>query len=260
MHTETEQMAKTSRVPALDRTMAILEALQKNHHMNVSEIIAQTGLPRSTVYVLIEEMVSLGLIRRNHDSSVQLWMKLISLGNSASEALDLKEVLNPHLEYLLNNVDCLAVHFGIMDGDRAYYAIKKTSPKAGVRLMSREGAEISLVHAGIGKCLLAYQESGLRERILSNLDYTPITPTSITSPEALRRELANIRLQGWAFDNSEGEAEIRCVAVPVFGHERNLLGSISIVGTLNKFNSETIPAVVEMLKKCARDITDSLIL
>ena len=253
-------MTNKSRVPALYRAMAILDILQKNHHCHVSEIINQTGLPRSTVYVIIDEMVNLGLIRRNHDSSVQLWMKLISLGNSAAESLDLKDVVNPHLEYLLQNIDCLAVHFGIMDGDRAYYVIKKTSPKAGVRIMSREGAEISLVHAGLGKCLLAFQSSDLRERIISSIDYTPVTSTSITSPEALRRELASIRLQGWAFDNSEGEAEIRCVAVPVFDHERNLLGAISVVGSVNKFTKEVISIVVDKAKKCALDITDSLML
>ncbi len=253
-------MTKKSRVPALDRAMSILEVLQKNHHCSVSEIINETNLPRSTVYVLIEEMVSLGLIRRNHDSSVQLWMKLISLGNSAAESLDLKEVVSPHLEYLLQNIDCLAVHFGIMDGDRAYYVIKKTSPKAGVRIMSREGAQISLLHAGLGKCLLAFQNSELRERILTSLDYTPITSTSITSPEALRRELANIQLQGWAFDNSEGEAEIRCIAVPVFDGEHNLLGAISIVGTINKFSTDVLPNIVEKVKQCAKDITDSIML
>lgn len=253
-------MTNKSRVPALDRAMSILNVLQKNHLCSVSEIITQTGLPRSTVYVLIDEMVSLGLIRRNHDSSVQLWMKLISLGNSAAEALDLKDVVNPHLDFLLKNIECLAVHFGIMDGDHAYYVIKKTSPKAGVRIMSREGAEISLVHAGLGKCLLAFQPSELRERLLSNLDYTPVTATSITSPEDLRRELASIRLQGWAFDNSEGEAEIRCVAVPVFDHEHNLLGAISIVGSFNKFTDDIIPKVVEITKRCASEITDSLML
>ncbi len=253
-------MNSKSRVPALDRAMSILNVLQKNHHCSVSEIIYLTGLPRSTVYVLIDEMINLGLIRRNHDSSVQLWMKLISLGKAASESLDLKDIVNPHLEYLLNNIDCLAVHFGIMDGDHAYYVIKKTSPKAGVRLMSREGSEISLVHAGLGKCLLAFQSSELRERLISNLDYTPATVTSITTPEALRRELASIRLQGWAFDNSEGEAEIRCVAAPVFDHEHNLLGAISVVGSFNKFTSEVIPAIVEKVKKSAREITNNLLL
>lgn len=253
-------MNSKSRVPALDRAMSILNVLQKNHHCSVSEIIYLTGLPRSTVYVLIDEMINLGLIRRNHDSSVQLWMKLISLGKAASESLDLKDIVNPHLEYLLNNIDCLAVHFGIMDGDHAYYVIKKTSPKAGVRLMSREGSEISLVHAGLGKCLLAFQSSELRERLISNLDYTHATVTSITTPEALRRELASIRLQGWAFDNSEGEAEIRCVAAPVFDHEHNLLGAISVVGSFNKFTSEVIPAIVEKVKKSAREITNNLLL
>ena len=145
-----------------------------------------------------------------------------------------------------------------MDGEHAYYAIKKVSPRAAMRIMSREGMTVSLVHAGLGKCLLAFQETSLRERIINSLDYTPATETSIKTPDELRQELAKIRLQKWAFDDSEGEAEIRCVAAPVFDKENNLLGAISIVGTLNRFANDKIPAIVEMVKQCSQNITLSL--
>ena len=251
-------MNTKSRVPALDRCLKILELLQEKHSCSVSAVVENTGLPRSSVYVLVDEMCKLGLIRQNSDGTLQLWMKLVSLGNSACENLDLRDVVGPHLESLMETVDCLAVHYGIMDGEHAYYAIKKVSPRAAMRIMSREGMTVSLVHAGLGKCLLAFQETSLRGRIINSLDYTPATETSIKTPDELRQELAKIRLQKWAFDDSEGEAEIRCVAAPVFDKENNLLGAISIVGTLNRFANDKIPAIVEMVKQCSQNITLSL--
>ena len=236
-------MSSKIRVPALERALRILEVLQKNHRCTISEIISLTGLPRSSVYVLVDDMVKLRLLRQNSDKTVQLWM-----------------IISPYLDRLITSIDCLAVHFGIMDDDKAFYVLKKTSPKTGMRIMSREGAEISLVHTALGKCLLAYQEATQRENIIRTLDYTPATANSITTPEALRKELASIHLRGFSYDNGEGGLEIRCVAVPVFDQDSHLIGAISIVGTINKFTTDKLSAIIEKAKKTALQITSGLMM
>lgn len=253
-----DELQRKSRAPALLRALTILNILERRPS-TIGDIIKESGLPRSTVYVLMDEMSRLSLIKQNRQGLYQLWFKVIRLGRAASEGLDLRDIMNPHLDALLNSTDCIAVHYGVMDGGRAFYVIKKESPKAGFHILSREGMEISLVHAGLGKCLLAFQDIQVQERILSSIDYSPKTPTSITTQDDLRRELAQIRLQGWAFDNSEGESEIRCVAVPIYDRDRNVLGAISIVGARSRFTDEEIPAVVERVKSCAQAISSELI-
>ena len=247
-----------SKVPALIRSLRILEFIQQRRHCTIADLISGLGLPRSSIYVLVDELNRQGLIRQNKDGTLQLWMKLISLGKSAAENLNLRDLITPQLEALMESVDCLAVHYGIMDGEKAYYALKLVSPRASMRIMSREGMEISLLHAGLGKCLLAFQSQALKERVISRLDYTKVTPTSIDNPDRLRSELAKICLDRWAFDNSEGEADIRCVAVPVFDHEQHLLGAISIVGTVSRFNDGELPQIVKLTQQCALNIEQSL--
>lgn len=253
-------MPSKIRVPALERALNILEVLQKHRRCTISELISITGLPRSSVYVLVDDMVKLRLLRQNSDKTVQLWMKLVSLGNSAADSLDLKEIVSPYLDKLISSIDCLAVHFGIMDDDKAYYVIKRISPKTGMRIMSREGSEVSLVHTALGKCLLAYQDSVHRERLVTTLDYTQATANSISTPESLRKELATIRLRSYAFDNAEGGLEIRCIAVPVFDLDGHLIGAVSVVGTINKFTSDKLPKIVELVKRTANSITSGLMM
>lgn len=252
-------MEEKSRVPALTRCMAILSYLEKHKKCTISELISALKLPRSSGYVLVDEMLKQGLINQDKNGNLQLWMRLIELGSCASRNIDLRDKIVPSLSSLLDSVDCLAVHYGIMEGDRGFYVIKLESPRAGMLIKSREGLPVSLVHAGLGKCLLAYQSPEVRERILPTIDYTPESPTSITTPEALRAELAKIRLQGWAFDNSEGEADIRCVAAPVFNAQHELLGAISIVGSVLKFNDDAIPDVVRKVKQCASSIEQCIL-
>lgn len=255
----TDKANDKTRVPALVRAMTILEIIERKHCCSISEILKESGFPRSSVYVLMDEMTRLGLVHQNSDGNYQLWMRVIQLGRSASDGLDLRDIVEKHLSALLESIECIAVHYGIMDGDHAFYALKKESPRAGFHILSREGMEISLVHAGLGKCLLAFQDSNRQDQIINTLDYTPKTPTSIPSPALLKIELAKIRVQGWAFDDSEGESEIRCVACPVFDQAGILRGAISIVGARSKFTDEFIKRVVQCAKDCAKDIGNELI-
>lgn len=114
---------------SLRKSTEDLRGSSKNHRCTISEIISLTGLPRSSVYVLVDDMVKLRLLRQNSDKTVQLWMKLVALGNSASDSLDLKEIISPYLDKLITSIDCLAVHFGIMDDDKAFYVLKRPVPK-----------------------------------------------------------------------------------------------------------------------------------
>lgn len=248
-------MDSNSRVPALNRCFELLKILQKGP-ASMSDLISQSNLPRSSCYLLVDEMCKLGIIKQKQDGQYQLWMRLISLGQSALNMLNIRELIDPYLSSLTESINCLAVHYGIMDGDKAFYLIKKTSPKSGLSIHSREGMEISLLHAGLGKCLLAFQEDVLKERVLRNLDYTPATATSITNEKDFRVELANIQLQGWAFDNSEGESEIRCVAAPVFGQNNTIIGAISITGLNSVFVDDSIPGIVTKVKQCAQNISN----
>ena len=250
----------TIRVPALERALRILEVLQKNRRCTISELISLTSLPRSSVYVLVDDMIKLRLLRQNSDKTIQLWVKLVSLGSSAQESLDLSEIISPYLEQLIDSVDCLVANFGIMDDDKAYYVALKTSPHSNMRILSRQGGEISLVHSAIGKCLLAYQESVRRESILNSLDYTKKTANSIATPQALRKELASIHNRGFAYDNGEGNLEIRCIAVPIIDLDGHLIGAISVSGTISKFVSDKLPSIVEMVKKTANQITSNLLI
>ena len=67
-------MTSKIRVPALERALAILEVLQKNQRCTISELISLTGLPRSSVYVLVDDMVKLRLLRQNSYKSVKFWI------------------------------------------------------------------------------------------------------------------------------------------------------------------------------------------
>ena len=54
-----------------------------------------------------------------------------------------------------------------------------------------------------------------------------LTPHTITSPAALRAELKMVRQLGYALDDRENQADMRCIAVPVLDREGRAVAALS---------------------------------
>lgn len=247
------------RVPSLTRCVEILDLIASRKQITGADILESLAIPKSTLYVLINAMEELGLIRKSEDGGkLQLGLKLMSLGQLAAERLDLREIAYPFMRALIETEPCYSSVLGILDGDHAYYAAKVINTQRGITTISRVGQEISLVRAGIGKCLLAFSPDSMRERLLPVLDYHVVTETSITTPEALRKELANIRLRGWALGNCEGERGVRSVVAPVFNSCNAIECAVSIEGPVNEFTDDKLEEIAGKVKQCAAGLTQAL--
>jgi DNA-binding IclR family transcriptional regulator len=240
----------------LQRAMTILEYLAEHGAASASDLIEHSGIPKSTAYLLLKELQQLGLISQGDRGNYRLWVRLIALGERAAGQIDIRETSRPHLEALMERTGLLC-HFGIFDGDAAYYILKIES-QGSISVRSYAGKRLSLHRSGVGKCLLAWQPEAVRKTIIAATVFEKVTPTTIVTPEALEKELARIRRQGWGFDNGEDEPAVRCVAAPVFDARGGVAGSISVVGASMQVTDDAVPALAEQVMACARDISRDL--
>lgn len=74
----------------------------------------------------------------------------------------------------------------------------------------------------------------------------------------LRAELQKIRQIGWAYDNEEDVANIRCISAPVFNAAGDVTAAISIVGTILQIGESNLAALVEKVKESAGEISQAL--
>src|SRR5690606_38694806 len=85
------------------------------------------------------------------------------------------------------------------------------------------------VHAtAIGKVLIAWLDEAELATLLEGYEYTPFTPATIDSRQALLSALAQTRAQGYALDSEENEQRVRCVSVPVWNHESRVIAALSL--------------------------------
>ncbi len=229
-------MLESSKVPALTRAIDILNLIARIGPCSAATIIDTLGIPKSTAYLLLNELRRQRFLSLDHREKFCLWTKLVELSGHALSKMDLRELARPRLTQLMDTTGLLC-HTGIIDNGSAYYILKVES-SATISVRSHEGKSLSLYRSGIGKCLLARQPAAVQQSIIEGLVWEQATPTTITHPQQLHEELARIRRQGWSYDNGEDYADVRCVAAPVFNANNELTAAISVVGTRLQINEE----------------------
>lgn len=189
-------MLESTKVPALTRAIEILNLIGRIGPCSAATIIAELGIPKSTVYLLLGELKKQRFISMDNQDNYCLWTKLVELAGQALSKMDLRELARPRLTRLMDECGLLC-HLGIIDQGNAYYILKIESP-ATISVRSHEGKSLSLYRSGIGKCLLAWQPASVQASIIEDLQWERATPTTITDAQQLREELGRIRARGWA--------------------------------------------------------------
>ncbi|WP_347254627.1 IclR family transcriptional regulator [Leminorella grimontii] len=247
---------KKSKVPALSRAIDILDFVAENGHCTITDVATSLMLPKSSLYLMIDELKRLRLLAQSDDGSLRLGLKLMELGSRSVEQLDLRKIAKDHLTRLMLDTG-LVCHLGILDGDDPIYLLKIDSQST-IQVRSWEGKRVSLYSSALGKCLLAWAGPQRQKELMSAIDFKVMTPYTLSCEEELVRELTLIRQRGWSFDNQEDLLNIQCISAPVFDSSHRLVAAISAVGTTLQVNESNLQALAERVMHAAALISKEM--
>lgn len=127
-------------------------------------------------------------------------------------------------------------------------------------LQLNEGAgTMRPVHCtAIGKVLLTGFPPEEFEAILHDIEFEQFTANTLTSPEELRAQVEKARIEGVAFDDCEYNAEVRCMAAPVFNFNRKIIGAIGFSGPIWRTSLADMAKYIPVTKSIARDLSIEL--
>ena len=90
------------------------------------------------------------------------------------------------------------------------------------------GSRVPLYATGVGKLVLSRMTAAELEVYLQRVALTPFTRHTLTDRAKITRELDQIRTRGFAVDNEEMEAGVRCVAALILDYDGQPAASVSI--------------------------------
>nr|WP_131759228.1 IclR family transcriptional regulator [Actinomadura fibrosa] len=210
---------------SLGRALALLVELGEGPR-TLDELAASAGVHKTTVLRLLRTMEDERFVHRDAGHRFRLGSRLFALAGAALEQRGIREIAAPHLARL-NDATGQTVHLGVYEGGDVVYLDKYDSRHA-IRMYSRIGLRMPLHATAIAKVLLADLPEPRRRRIAAEIEYTPFTEHTITSPRALLDELDRVAAQGHAVDDAEHETFIRCVAAPVRDATGRAVAAVSI--------------------------------
>jgi IclR family acetate operon transcriptional repressor len=213
----------------------------------ISRLAADSGLAVSTIHRLVRTLVARGYVRQLPSRRYVLGPRLIHLGECSSRVL--ATWAQPHLSRLVDTIGETA-NMAILDSDRVVYVAQVPS-RHSMRMFTEVGRRVYLHCTGVGKVLLAQLPPGTARELLVRAGMPARTDRTVTDPDELLAQLPEIAEQGYALDDGEQEAGVRCVAVPVPVPGGSAAGAISVSGPAGRLALDTVPLVVPLLQAAA---------
>ncbi len=205
--------------------------------LSLQELTERTGLPKSTVHRMVDQMASIGWIEREV-AGYRIGMRLFEVGGLASRHRHLSEVASPHLR-ALSVATGFPVQMGILDGTDVVYLERILVP--GVPLPTRLGGRQPAYCTALGKAMLAYDPLSTAEVLDQKL--VARTASTFTESAELEIELERIASTGLAFDHQESYEGLACVAAPLRGSGR-AIGAVSVTGPVRQIDLHGVAALV----------------
>ena len=241
------------RVPAVDKTFAILDLLAKsNESMGVSEITRALAFNKSTVFNITHTLADLEILKQSPDNKFSLGIKFYLLGRASRIGSEIISTVHPYLE-LINQKTNLSVFLGVRS-DLQAIIVDKVEAAFDIKISSEVGMRLPLLAGAGGKAMLSRMPDPEVNRILSKNGLQRYTRYSVVDKAKYKKMLNKARQEGFAVDREEYIEGIRALAVPLKIDSGNPLFAIWAVGLKGQVKNDVIGVYAELLKKVAREI------
>ncbi|UFU07928.1 IclR family transcriptional regulator [Ruania halotolerans] len=239
----------------LARGLTILEVVASHPNVGAAEIATRLGISRSAAYRLIGQLKERGFLSERHGGGLRLGGGAVRLGLQALGDVHLYDVAADRLRSLVETVQETAF-LAIADGQDVVYVLQEVGPSA-VTMTAKPGSRRPLYATALGKAYLAALPEAELEDLLPTVDMPAVTPSTITTREALRAELEATRARGYAIDDRELEPEVRCLAAVVRDHRDHPVAAISVGGPYQRISARE-EHIVAAVTATARQLSDDL--
>ena len=246
-------------VQSVERTLDLLEYLAlSTNWMGISELSSATGLPVGTVHRLLATLAARGYVARDtHTRRYTLGPTLRMLVNINQQAPSWVEIAEPFLRELME-MSGETANLAVLEREQTVYVAQAQSRRI-VRMFTEVGNKVPLHNTGCGKILLAYHFKDIPESVLAQMKSGGVTNMTITDPQQLQQELAEIRHKGYAVDNEEQEEGVRCLAVPVFGLREKIIAAMSVSGPASRLDITRTETLVPHMKRISAALSQTLV-
>jgi IclR family transcriptional regulator, pca regulon regulatory protein len=249
--------APTEYVRALDRGLAVVRAFDADHpRRNLAEVARAVGLAPATARRLLHTLQALDYV----GTDGQVWWlrpRLLELGQAYLATTSVWDVVRQRLGRLADEVQ-ETTSAGVLSGDDVVYTVRV--PYRRIMSMNVDvGTRIPAFASSMGRVLLGAMDDDDLDAALVRADLRPLTPHTVSTVDALRALVQEVRGQGWCLMEQELEAGIQCVAAPVHDATGAVVAAVTVSSHTTRLSPEELrERILPALLRAASDIDEDL--
>jgi len=205
-------MSPIAEVSVTARLLSVLGAFEGSPKpITVSQISDKTGIPISTAYRMVADLVEWGALVKNANGTYHIGTRLWEIGQQAGVS-QRDHVIRPFLQDLFDLVH-ENVHMAIRQNTNALYVDKIYGSKK-LPEVTRIGSKLPLHATAVGRVLLAAEPEWFVQAYLGGKLVAP-TPRTTIDPVELRHELRMVSQQGFSTTSEQMRLGASSIAVPI---------------------------------------------
>ncbi|TDC80528.1 IclR family transcriptional regulator [Actinomadura sp. 7K507] len=242
-----------SSVQSVDRAVSILQVLGRHGAAQVTEIAAELGLHKSTVFRLLATLEARGMVEQNSERGrYRLGYGVVQLAAGATKKHDLSLLSRPVCHELAEAVG-ETVNVAIHDGSMVI-SVDQVIGSSAVTTVNWVGQRTPMHATSAGKVFLASMAPAQLDEILAE-GLPSYTPHTVTDPAALGRQLALVRERGYASTVEEDEIGMAAVAAPIRSLDGEVVAAVVVSGPTFRINKDNMSDVAEHVLAAAAEIS-----
>ncbi|MFV0490313.1 MAG: SMP-30/gluconolactonase/LRE family protein [Pseudorhodobacter sp.] len=239
---------------ALAKGLALLDLVaDAQGPLRFADLLRQSNLPKPTFARILKTLVAFGLIRQDTQrGTYALGPRFLELSHRVWDSFDLTAAAQIELERLARETG-ETVALCALSGGKVQY-LDERSP-GGLAVRVEAGRRVPAYCTAAGKALLAWQEPAALRALVSQQEFHPFTPQTITDLAALEADLTLTRARGYAISYEEHLQGVSSVATVIAGRSGEPIGALVILGPSQRLDSAHVHPVGRDLMAAARRIT-----
>lgn len=247
----------TEPVRAIAKACTLLDLLtEAKRPMSLGELTTASGWAKSTVHGLLSSMRSCGLVEQEPDSGrYSLGVRLFEYGSAVNSTRSIIALSKEPMERLVKATGESA-SLSMLDRGEALVLLH-AEPDSAFHIVSETGAHLPAFCTAQGKVLLSALSDAAVRRIFE-AQFQQFTPHSVSSADALLKELETVRKTGFAIENGEFKIGVRGVAAPIKDHTGAIRYCAGLIGMFRRVDSDEFRAATAEVLKTAAVLSEAL--
>ena len=242
---------------AVERALILLRYIVDNPEgLSIREVGRTLGYSPATVQKLISALHTQGYVVQDEQTErYHLGAEAVQLGLTALSRLEVRQVARPHLE-ALSETTGETTFLAMPRGDHVIYIDKVVSNQP-IRMDVPLGINRPYNCTSVGKVLLSGMPDERVDQLVDGGAFEDRTERSIVEADAVKKEITQVRTQGWARDDEEYVLGVGCVAAPIRDHEGAVIAAMTVSGPAERLDG-SLERLVEQVKASAAAVSEKM--